>query len=222
MASGSQTQLAKFYFIFFTFLSHFTNLINGLFSHQIDHCYLWCSHRNGQMHFLFLPADYRHFYEFRQPPPWCILSPENGINLMKTIQKKTVLSAFWIYLLDLCWYLWQKSSDKGPVFFIESLHNVGQTLQPRLRGTNSETEIPSDSAVNQSRCSHLTLARCHSSTHSILTLFAGEEAFFRVSSGTTFSVSRFERTNDLHSSRSPPHISSSTRYAFFCTPGSLL
>lgn len=55
-----------------------------------------------------------------------------------------------------------------------------------------------------------------------LTLFAGEEAFFRVSSSTTLSVSRFDVTNDLHASLSPPHISSSTRYAFFCMLGSLV
>lgn len=173
------------------------------------------------MHFLFPPEDYRHFYGLRQTPPWYRLSPGNGINLVKMVNK-TVLSPFWIYLLDLCWYLWQESGDKGPVFFIESLHDVGQTLQSGLRGSDWETEIPSDSAVNQSRCSHLTLARCHASPHSLLTLFAGEEAFFSVSSRTTFSVSRLERTNDLHSSRSPPHISSSTRYAFFCMPGSLV
>lgn len=51
-------------------------------------------------------------------------------------------STFWIYLLDLCRYLWQESSDKGPVLFIESLHNVGQTLQPGLRGAKWKTETP--------------------------------------------------------------------------------
>lgn len=54
------------------------------------------------------------------------------------------------------------------------------------------------------------------------TRFAGEEAFFKVSNRTTLSVSKFSTTNALHSSLSPPHISSSTRYAFFCSPGSLV
>lgn len=53
------------------------------------------------------------------------------------------------------------------------------------------------------------------------TLFAGDEAFLRVSSRTVFRVSRLDRTKDLHSSLSAPHISSNTRYAFFCMPGSL-
>lgn len=38
------------------------------------------------MHFLFPPADYRHFYGLRQTPPWYILSPESGINLMKMVR----------------------------------------------------------------------------------------------------------------------------------------
>lgn len=171
------------------------------------------------MHFLFLPVGYRQFYGLQQTPPWYILSPENGKSLVK-IRKTTAF-----HILDLSAQCVGTSGRRAVIKVLCSSSSLF-TMWVRHFSLGCEEpiqrEILSENAVNESRCLHLTLARCHSSQPSILTLFAGEEAFLRVSSSTTFSVSTFERTNDLHSSRSPPHISSSTRYAFFCMPGSLV
>lgn len=117
-------------------------------------------------------------------------------------------------------YLWQQVGDELFVLCVEPFHDVAETLESRLRGEDDQQ----NDRVKRSRES-LVLLRLRfrfSFQSGSLTLFAGEEAFFNVSSRTTLSVSRFSTTNERHASVSPPHISSSTRYAFFCMPGSLV
>lgn len=173
------------------------------------------------MRFLFPPTDYRHFYGLQQTPPWYILSPKNDIKIHDANKSQCFPRVIFICLI--C------AGTSGRRAVIKVLCSSSSLFTMLVRHFSlgceepfQKTEMPSDKAANQSRCSHLTSARCHSSQRGVLTLFAGEEAFLRVSSSMTFSVSRFETTNDRHSSRSPPHISSSTRYAFFCMPGSLV
>lgn len=124
----------------------------------------------------------------------------------------------------LCLYLWQESGDKVFVFCAEPFHDVDQTLQSRLRESNRQQRDRITQRRKSERMLPSTLGfyEVYSPLHGRLTLFAGDDAFFRVSSRTTLSVSRFSTTNDRHASISPPHISSSTRYAFFCMAASLV
>lgn len=54
-------------------------------------------------------------------------------------------------------YLRQQSGDKVFVFFTEPLHDVDQTLQSRLRESNTDTKIRSDRTANHRTSSRLTL-----------------------------------------------------------------